>query len=102
MGIKQSLEKYYIGLWEGSTESVSIKSLISLLLVDMHSGDAKTKLVARLEVLKRCLGQSPGLWCRVVRYESGNISELAASIFKAVQEQYTEDGSSKFRNLLPV
>jgi len=27
MGIKQSLEKY-IGLWEGRTENVSIKSLI--------------------------------------------------------------------------
>ena len=68
----------------------------------MHSADAKTKLVARLEVLKRCLVQSPGLWCRVEGYEGGNISELSASIFKVVQEQYTEDGSSKFRNLLPV
>jgi len=70
--------------------------------VDMHSADAKTKLVARLEVLKRCLVQSLGVWCRVERYEGGSISELAASIFKVVQEQYTEDGSSKFRNLLPV
>ena len=82
MGIKQRLEKY-IGLWEGHTENVSIKCL-SLLLVDMRSADEKTKLVARLEVLKRCLVQLSGLCCRVERYVGGNITELAASNCRVV------------------